>query len=175
ANCVGIANRQGASCVVQIEVLPRPPECRTEDCPWPHYPMILKTSSSHEEGVTRKWSIVTKKFIGEGGRVKKILCEETSGGEFEIEADLVILAIGFVHPEHNGLLDKLGVKYDKKGNVYAGPNFMTTKEGIFTAGDMHRGQSLVMWAICEGLAAAGKINEYLKKRAKRGETPFSLD
>jgi glutamate synthase (NADPH/NADH) small chain len=146
ADCVGVANRQGASCVVQIELLPEPPKSRPQNQPWPRYPSILKTSTSHEEGAERKWSVTTKKFIGENGAVKKLLCE-TAGREFEIEADMVILAMGFLRDDN--------VKTDK--------NYMTSKKGVFSAGDMRRGQSLVVWAINEGRAAAEAIDKYLKE------------
>jgi len=165
ADCVGIAHRQGAKCVVQIELLAKPPECRTPDYPWPEYPLLCKTSTSHEEGGVREWSVSTKKFIGEKGWVKKLLCsrvaQETAGREFEIEADLVILALGFLHPEHNGLVKDLGLELDTKGNVKTDENYMTKVLGVFSAGDMHRGQSLVVWAISEGRKAAHYIDKYL--------------
>ena len=176
ADCVGTAHRQGAKNVVQIEVLPKPPECRPSDQPWPKYPMIFKSSSSHEEGGERHWAILTKKFTGEDSFVKKILCakvdfqkdekfcpvmKEIPGSEFEIEVDLVILAIGFIHPEHPGLLEKLGLEFDSKGNVKTDNNYTTSIKGVFSAGDMHRGQSLVVWAISEGRRAAYCIDKYL--------------
>ena len=164
-DCVGTAHRQGANCVVQIELLPKPDECRTRDYPWPRYPMVLRTSTSHEEGGIREWSVSTKKFSGESGWVKKLLCsrvaQETAGREFEIEADLVILALGFLHTEHNGLVKDLGLELDVKGNVKTDENYMTKGLGIFSAGDMHRGQSLVVWAIAEGRRAAHCIDTYL--------------
>ncbi|MCX5715966.1 MAG: glutamate synthase subunit beta [Candidatus Omnitrophica bacterium] len=162
ADCVGVAHREGASCVVQIELLAQPSKCRTASQPWPKYPVILKTSTSHEEGGERKWSISTKKFIGEEGCVKKLLCE-TAGTEFEIEADIVILALGFLHPEKHGLLEKLGVELDQRGNVKADENFMTSVKSVFSAGDMRRGQSLIVWAISEGRMAADSIDKYLRK------------
>ena len=185
ADCVGTANRQGACCVVQIEVMPKPPECRAQDMPWPKYPMILKTSSSHEEGGERQWAVLTKRFIGEGGkvypersrRVKKVSCvradfsqkddkscplmKEIPGSEFEIEADLILLAVGFLHPEHQGLLKDLKVELDPRGNVKTNDNYMTSRKGVFSAGDMRRGQSLIVWAISEGRRAARAIDEYL--------------
>jgi glutamate synthase (NADPH/NADH) small chain len=162
ADCIGVAHRQGASCIVQIELLPQPPRKRPRNQPWPGYPFILKTSSSHEEGGERKWSVVTKRFIGQNGLVKKLLCE-TAGSEFEIETDLVILALGFVHPEKFGLIEDLGVELDERGNIKTDGNYMTSKKGVFSAGDMRRGQSLVVWAISEGRAAAGSIDRYLTK------------
>lgn len=177
ADCVGTANRQGASCVVQIEVMPKPAECRSEDFPWPKYPLLLKTSTSHEEGAERKWAILTNKFSGENGRVKKVICsqvdfsqkdpkgcpliKELPGSEFEIETELVILALGFVHPQHKGLLEELKVEFDVKGNVKTDTRYMTSKKGIFSCGDMHRGQSLIVWAISEGRSCARSIDEYL--------------
>lgn len=176
ADCVGTAHRQQASCVVQIELLPQPLACRSADYPWPKYPLILKTSTSHEEGAGRKWSILTKKFIGENGRIKKLYCvkvefEKDAGGcpvmrevkdsEFEIEADLVILALGFLHPQKKGLIQGLGVKLDSRGNVKTNENFMTQVLGVFSAGDMHRGQSLIVWAISEGRRAAYFMDKYL--------------
>ncbi len=179
ADCVGVAHRQGADCVVQIEVMPKPPLSRSEDFPWPHYPMILKTSTSHEEGGDRQWSILTKRFIGDNGRVRKLECvevefikskasprpqmKEISGSEFTIDADLVILAVGFLHPRHKGLLDKLKVDFDQRGNVRTKANYMTSKKGVFAAGDLRRGQSLIVWAISEGRRAAYFIDEYLSK------------
>jgi len=162
SDCIGTANRQGASSVVQIELLPKPPECRTDEYPWPSYPMLLKTSTSHEEGVVeRKWSVLTKKFIGKSGNVEKILCTQDEGSEFEIEADLVILAIGFIGPEKKGLIEELGLEWDSRGNIRTDSSFMTSRKGIFAAGDMRKGQSLVVWAISDGRRAAHYIDKYL--------------
>lgn len=179
ADCVGTAHRQGASCVVQIEVMPQPPACRTEECPWPRYPLLLKTSSSHEEGGQRQWAILTKRFIGDKDQVKKIACvkveflslamEEIHGTEFEIEADLVVLAIGFLHPERNDLLKELDLRLDMKGNVWTDENYMTSHKGVFSAGDMRRGQSLVVWAIYEGRQAARSIDKYLMGKTRLPE------
>ncbi|MBI5143920.1 MAG: glutamate synthase subunit beta [Candidatus Omnitrophica bacterium] len=177
ADCVGLAHRQGASCVVQIEVMPKPAECRTGDFPWPRYPLVLKTTSSHEEGGERHWSILTKKFVGKGGHVSGISCvridfskkdekgcpvmEEVRGSEFEIGADMIILAVGFLHPEHGTLLKQLGVRLDPNGNVATDGNYMTSIKGVFSAGDMRRGQSLIVWTISEGRTAAHYIDKYL--------------
>jgi len=177
ADCVGTANRQGAGCVIQIEVLDKPPECRTSDFCWPKYPLIFKTSTSHEEGGERQWAVLTKKFTGINGTVKKAHCikldfsqkddkgcdvmKEVPGSEFEIDADLVILAIGFVHPEHDALLNDLKIDFDPRGNVKTNENYMTLRDGIFAAGDMRRGQSLIVWAISEGRRVAHAIDEYL--------------
>lgn len=175
ADCVGTANRQGAACVVQIELLPQPPECRTRDFPWPVYPMLLKTSSSHQEGGQRHWDVSTKQFIGEKGRVKKLSCvkvdigkddrgcmliKDITGTGFEIEADLAILALGFMHPE-KGLISQLGVEIDPRGNVKTDGHYLTSVKDIFAAGDMRRGQSLIVWAISEGRRAAHSIDKYL--------------
>lgn len=177
ADCVGVAHRQGAGCVVQIELLPKPEECRSQDFSWPKYPLILKTSTSHEEGGERHWSILTKRFLGEKGQVKKLSCvkvefagkdknacpvmKEVPGTEFEIEADLVILALGFVHPEKKGLLEEVAVELGSRGNVKTDENFMTSQPGIFSCGDMRRGQSVVVWAISEGRRAAHGIDKFL--------------
>jgi len=176
ADCVGVAHRQGAKYVVQIELLPKPPEYRSPDYPWPKYPSILKTSTSHQEGGKRQWSIATKQFQGESGKVKKLSCvrvefekdaqgqsvmKEIKGSEFVIEADLVIIAMGFLHTEHNGLVKDLGLELDIKGNVKTDENYMTKVSGIFSAGDMRRGQSLVVWAILEGRKTAHYIDKYL--------------
>jgi len=161
ADCLGIALRQKADCITQIEVMPKPYECRTEDFPWPKYPLILKNSSSHEEGGVRHWQVQTKKFIGEKGAVKKLSCVKTPGSDFEIEADLVILAVGFMHPQHCGLLSELKVELDQRQNVKTDKNYMTSVKNVFSAGDMRRGQSLVVWAISEGRQAAHCIDKYL--------------
>jgi len=160
ADCVGTAHRQGADCVVQIEVLPKPPECRSPKHPWPIYPAILKTTSSHEEGGQRHWEVVTKRFIGENGIVKKISCMK-GHEEFEIAADMVILAIGFVHPEHSKPLTDLKIGLDERGNIKTDSKFMTSIDKVFSAGDMRRGQSLVVWAISEGRSSANCIDKYL--------------
>lgn len=187
SNCVGTAHRQGASSVIQIELLSKPSQNRSEDYPWPTYPLLLKTSTSHEEGGERLWSVLTKKFIGENGHLKKLSClkvefikqsyphghrqvknrpimKEMPGTEFEIDADLAILALGFIHPEPKGLLSGLAVKLDKRGNVKTDRNYQTSVKGIFSAGDMRRGQSLVAWAISEGRGAALAIDKYLMEK-----------
>ncbi|MBU1085985.1 MAG: glutamate synthase subunit beta [Candidatus Omnitrophica bacterium] len=177
SDCVGTAHRQGADCVVQIEVMPQPPECRTDDYPWPNYPLLLKTSSSHAEGGQRHWAVLTEKFIGEKDLVKKISCTRVEfsktqanscpvmrkipGSEFEIEADMVILAIGFIHPEHSGMLTDLGVEFDERGNVKTDTDYMSSVDKVFAAGDMRRGQSLVVWAIAEGRNCAYSVDKYL--------------
>lgn len=177
SDCIGTAHRQGATSVTQVEVLPKPPECRSEVHPWPIYPVVLKTSSSHSEGGERHWSILTKRFVGENGKVKGAQCvrvefEETDGkscpimkeipgSEFIIETDFVVLAIGFVHPEHKGMLESLGLNLDRRGNVETDAEYKTSLDKVFSAGDMNRGQSLVVWAISEGRQAAHNIDKML--------------
>jgi glutamate synthase (NADPH/NADH) small chain len=176
ADCVGVANRQGASCVVQIEILPQPPSCRTQDYPWPKYPLLLKNSTSHQEGAERQWQVLAKNFVGEDGRVSELLCakvelskgaqgclttRELPGSDFKIQADLVILALGFLRPETSELIDGLGVLLDERGNVRTDERFATSVNKVFACGDMRRGQSLVVWAIAEGRRAAGHIDKYL--------------
>ena len=168
SDCVGTANRQRAKSVTQIEVLPKPPLCRTKDMPWPTHPKTLKTSSSHEEGCDRKWSILTKEFLGEKGCVKKLRAveidnnmKEIPGTEFGLEADLVILAMGFTHPQHAGLVTDLGLTLGPRGTIYVDNNYMTSKPGIFAAGDASRGASLVIWALYEGRLAAREVDRYL--------------
>lgn len=179
SDCVGTSNRQHAGSIQQFEFLIQPPAGRTEAMPWPTYPMILKTTSSHEEGCERVWSINTKEFIGDengnlkalkvtdvlwetdkyGRPIKPAILEET---EREIPAQLVLLAMGFVHPQYNGMLEQLGVELDDRGNVKATEeHYSTSVEKVFVAGDMRRGQSLVVWAISEGREAARKVDEYL--------------
>ncbi|MGC8765183.1 MAG: glutamate synthase subunit beta [Brevinematia bacterium] len=178
ADCVGTAVRQGAKSIKQIEIMPKPPESRTEDFPWPRYPMILRTSTSHEEGGERDWCILTKRFEGEK-KIEKLICarvefekdsvtkrpvmKEIPGSEFELKADLVILALGFLHPEHEGILTDLGVEFDERGNVKTDENYMTKIPGVFAAGDLRRGQSLIVWAIAEGRKAAECVNKFLKR------------
>lgn len=184
SDCVGTANRQGAKSVTQIELLPEPPEERPEITPWPYWPMILRISSSHEEGVERKWSINTTSFKGnEKGEVTALICNEVKfengklenfpGTEFELQADLVLIAAGFVHPEHNGLIDqlvKMGLELDQRGNVKAEFDddenaHATSLSKVYTCGDMRRGQSLIVWAIAEGRKCASAVHNYLTEPA----------
>lgn len=174
SDCLGTSNRQGASVVYQYELLPMPPERRTAAMPWPDWPMILRTSTSHEEGVTRDWSINTKYFSGHGDVVKKLhgvrlnwkqdggrmLMEEVPGSEFELECDLVLLALGFLGPEPDGIVSELGLKLDQRGNI-ACDNYHSSVPGVFAAGDARRGQSLVVWAIWEGRECARAVDTYL--------------
>ena len=174
SDCLGTSNRQGAIVVHQYELLPMPPEMRTAEMPWPDWPMILRSSSSHEEGVKRDWSINTKRFIGENGQVKKLIgarlnwkrdngrmvMEEIPNSEFEIDCDLALLALGFLGPEPDGIISQLGLKLDPRSNVQC-ENYATSVPGVFAAGDARRGQSLVVWAIWEGREAARATDAYL--------------
>ena len=177
ADCLGTAHRQGAKEVLQFEIMPEPPEVRGVGNPWPEWPLVMRLSAAHEEGGLRDYSISTKAFSGGGGSVEKLhaarvqwgrdeesgrlAMKEEGGGEFEVEADLVLLALGFLHPEHGGLLADLAVKLDPRGNVAVDENMMTSEPGIFAAGDMVRGASLVVWAIAQGRDAACGTDEYL--------------
>ncbi len=174
SDCLGTSNRQGASVVHQFELLPMPPEKRTAEMPWPDWPMIMRTSSSHEEGVQRDWSINTSKFSGENGVVKKLhgvrlnwkhdngrmVMEQIPRSDFEIECDLVLLALGFLGPEPEGIVSELALKLDLRSNVQC-ENYMSSVPGVFAAGDTRRGQSLVVWAIWEGREAARAVDAYL--------------
>ncbi|MBN8576153.1 MAG: glutamate synthase subunit beta [Cytophagales bacterium] len=176
SDCVGTSNRHGAKSVTQIEIMPKPPKERTVSMPWPNWPMILRTSTSHEEGCERNWSIVTKAFVGDDlGNLKALKIVEVemktepgkpasfveiAGSEKEIPCELALLAMGFLHPQHTGLLEQLGVDKDERGNVKA-TKYQTTVESVFAAGDMRRGQSLVVWAISEGREAARAVDQYL--------------
>jgi glutamate synthase (NADPH) small chain len=179
SDCVGTSNRQAALTVTQFELLPKPPEDRTSYMPWPSFPMLLKTTSSHEEGVQRQWAISTKEFIGDdSGNLKALkiidlewrLAEdgrpaqfaEVAGTEREIPCELVLFAMGFLYPQQEGLLKELAIELDERGNVRASEKgYQTNIQKIFTAGDMRRGQSLVVWAISEGRECARKVDEFL--------------
>ena len=175
ADCLGTAHRQGAREVLQFELLPRPPERRPSENPWPTWPNIYRVSAAHEEGGVRDYSILTKRLSGENGVLKKLhavhvefvnedgrqAMREVPGTEFEEEVDLLLLAMGFLGPEKGGMLEQLGVELTARGNVAADENKMTGVPGVFTAGDMTRGQSLIVWAIAEGRAAARGIDLYL--------------
>jgi glutamate synthase (NADPH/NADH) small chain len=174
SDCLGTSNRQGAASVHQFELLPLPPESRTAEMPWPDWPMILRTSSSHEEGVFRDWSINTKRFLGSNGTVQKLhgvrlnwkregtrmVMEEIAGSDFELECDLVLLALGFLGPEPDGIIGELGLKLDPRSNI-ATDNYHSSVPGVFAAGDARRGQSLVVWAIWEGRECARACDAYL--------------
>ena len=171
ADCLGTSHRQGAASVTQFELLPKPPDARSPLTPWPLWPMQLRTESSHEEGGAREWSVATTRFLGDAaGKVAGLEAVRVGpppafgpavGSEFTIDADLVLLAMGFLGPVKNGLLELLGVALDARGNVGADQNYMTSVKGVFAAGDMRRGQSLVVWAIAEGRKAADGVNRYL--------------
>ncbi len=169
SDCIGTSVRQGALSVTQLEVMPKPPEKENKLLTWPNWPLKLRTSSSHMEGAERDFSVMTKAFTGENGEVKKLHCVkvdaammELPGSEFELKADLVLLAMGFVHPVHDGMVKALGVRLDGRGNVEANvANYKTSVPKVFSAGDMRRGQSLVVWAIREGRQAARAVDEYL--------------
>ncbi|MBI9012487.1 MAG: glutamate synthase subunit beta [Clostridiales bacterium] len=175
ADCLGISIRQGAKQVSQLELMPKPPHSRNAQMPWPYWPMILRTNTAHEEGGNREWSIATKYFSGENGVVNKIHCirldwvnenngmvmNEIPGSEFVIKADLVLFAMGFLHPDHLGMLESFDLEKDERGNVKAEMN-QTNHSNIFTAGDMHTGQSLVCKAIADGRKAAVAIDKYLR-------------
>jgi glutamate synthase (NADPH/NADH) small chain len=174
ADCLGTCHRQNPKSVRQFEILPMPPEHRSPGTPWPLWPMQLRTESSHEEGGLRDWSVATIGFSGdEHGNVKELRAIRVgppprftplAGTEFSVETDLVLLALGFAGPARAGLLEQLGVALDPRGNVTTGPDRMTSLPGVFAAGDMRRGQSLVVWAIAEGRQAARAIDEYLMGR-----------
>ena len=171
ADCLGTVHRQGAVSVHQFEIMPRPPEARSDSTPWPTYPLMFRVSSAHEEGGERVYSVNTEEFGGNDGRVTGLRghqvamnagrFEKIEGTDFELEADLVLLAMGFVGPEREGLLADLGVEITDRGNVARDPEFATTVPGVFVAGDMGRGQSLIVWAIAEGRAAAAGVDRYL--------------
>ncbi len=183
ADCLGTANRQGAKSVHQLEIMPKPPQARAEDNPWPEWPRIYRIASAHEEGVERLYSVSTKRFVGDdAGNVKslelvrmqmvnvdgratvdggRLQLEEVPDSHESIPADLVFLAMGFVGPEKPGMIEQLGLELDERGNVIADRNWMTNVDGVFVAGDMQRGQSLIVWAIAEGRSAARGVDEYL--------------
>ncbi|PLX35952.1 MAG: glutamate synthase [Hyphomicrobiales bacterium] len=169
SDCIGTSVRQGALSVTQLEIMPEPPVKEEKLMSWPNWPMKLRTSSSHEEGADRKFSVMTTRFIGENGRVEAVECAEVDakmqqvpGTEFRLEADLVLLAMGFVHPVKEGMLEELGVDLDNRGNVAAKTEaYLTSHEKVFACGDMRRGQSLVVWAIREGRQAANAVDTFL--------------
>jgi glutamate synthase (NADPH/NADH) small chain len=172
ADCLGTAHRQGALSVTQLEIMPPPPDSRDHGSnPWPTYPMIMRVSSAHEEGGERLYSVNTERFLGEDGHVRALLLHEVErvddrfqkveGTEQELPAELVLLAMGFTGAQREGLIDTLGVEVDQRGNVARDGEFMSTVPGVFVAGDMGRGQSLIVWAIAEGRAAAAAADNWL--------------
>ncbi len=180
SDCLGTAHRQGAEMVYQYELLPEAPAIRGDNNPWPQWPAIMRTTSSQEEGGALDYNILTKRFSGSDGRLQKLhavrlewgppdktgrpAMNEIPGSEFELETDLVLLALGFLHPEPGGLLEELGVALDGRGNVETDENKMTSVPGVFAAGDMSRGQSLVVWAMAEGREAARGMDQHLMGR-----------
>ena len=187
ADCLGTAHRQGAEVVYQLELLAEPPDQRATDNPWPQWPIILRSSAAHEEGGIRDYAVLTKSFTGSDGKLEKLhgvrvewkeganggrpSMEEIPGSEFEIETELTLLAMGFLHPEQDGMLAQIGVELDGRGNIAIDANRMSSVPGVFAAGDAVRGQSLVVWAIAEGRESARAIDLHLM-----GETslPHSL-
>ncbi|WP_343709231.1 glutamate synthase subunit beta [Mycobacterium sp.] len=171
ADCLGTAHRQGATTVHQFEIMPRPPDTRAESTPWPMFELKLRVYPAHEEGGERVFSVNTVQFVGRDGHVTALKTHRVSiqdgkfvkvdGSDFELEADLVLLAMGFVGPEKSGLLTDLGVEFTERDNVARGKEFNTSVPGVFVAGDMGRGQSLIVWAIAEGRAAAAGVDRYL--------------
>jgi glutamate synthase (NADPH/NADH) small chain len=168
ADCLGTSHRQKAKSITQFEIMPRPPEDRAASTPWPLWPLQLRQESSHEEGGIREWSVATTAFTGdEHGNVKKLHAirvgpapkfERVPGTEFTMDAELVLLAMGFTGPVRNGMVEQLGCKLDLRGNIATDDNYQTSVPGVFAAGDMRRGQSLVVWAISEGRKAARAID-----------------
>ena len=172
SDCVGTSNRQGAASVTQLEIMPKPPEKEDKATTWPHWPLKLRTSSSHEEGAERDWAVLTKRVVGENGDVTGLECvriewdgrsfEEVPGSEFTLKADLILLAMGFTGPKRRGLLDRAGVELCERGNVKADTDrYATSENGVYACGDMRRGQSLVVWAIREGRQCARAVDEAL--------------
>jgi glutamate synthase (NADPH) small chain len=172
ADCLGTCHRQKAKSVLQFEIMPMPPQERHPSTPWPLWPLQLRTESAHEEGGKRDWAAGTTKFTGDAnGNVAQLHAvrvgsapkfEAMPGTEFVIDADLVLLALGFTGPVKTGMVEQLGLELDARGNVATKGNYQSSAPGIFAAGDMRRGQSLVVWAIAEGRSAAQAINEYLR-------------
>jgi glutamate synthase (NADPH/NADH) small chain len=181
ADCLGTSHRQKALSVTQFEIMPMPPEVRSPQTPWPMWPMQLRVEGAHEEGGTRRWSLATERFSGNSqGQVTQLHgvevgpppgFERLAGSEFTLHADLVLIAMGFLGPVRSGLIDELGVKLDARGNVATNADYMSSVPGVFAAGDMRRGQSLVVWAIAEGRNAASGIDRYLRAQA---EEPAAL-
>ncbi|HEY7051460.1 MAG TPA: glutamate synthase subunit beta [Mycobacterium sp.] len=171
ADCLGTVHRQGAASVHQFEIMPRPPETRAESTPWPMYELMFRVSAAHEEGGERVFAVNTEEFVGRDGKVSGLRAHEVTmtdgkfvkvdGTDFELEAELVLLAMGFVGPQREGLLTELAVEFTDRGNVARDDKFATTVPGVYVAGDMGRGQSLIVWAIAEGRAAAAAVDDYL--------------
>jgi len=182
ADCLGTCHRQKPVSVHQFEIMPKPPDERSPLTPWPMWPMQLRIEGAHEEGGIRDWSIATTKFTGEVGGVKRLHAvrvgpapkfEPIPGSDFTIDADLVLIAMGFLGPVRNGMIEQLGVALDQRGNVATDRNYMSSVPGVFAAGDMRRGQSLVVWAIAEGRKAAAAVDTYLRSSAVRSAPQIS--
>jgi glutamate synthase (NADPH/NADH) small chain len=169
SDCIGTAIRQGALSVTNLEIMQRPPDKEDKLLTWPNWPLKLRTSSSHEEGAERDFAVLTQEFVGQHGRVKTLKCvrcddkfKPITGTEFDLKGDLVLLAMGFVHPVHEGMIERLGVALDARGNVKADTeSYQTSLDKVFACGDMRRGQSLVVWAIREGRQTAHAIDKFL--------------
>jgi len=169
SDCIGTSIRQGATSVTNFEIMPEPPEHENKLLTWPDWPLKLRVSTSLQEGATREFAVLTQEFVGESGRVSKLKCvhvdakfQPVPGSEFEVETDLVLLAMGFVHPVHEGMLQALDVALDQRGNVSADTEgYLTSVPKVFAAGDMRRGQSLVVWAIREGRQCAHAVDKFL--------------
>ncbi|QGU96724.1 glutamate synthase small subunit [Clostridium bovifaecis] len=179
SDCIGTSRRQGAKEVYQYEIMPKPPVERDETMPWPEFPKILKVTTSHEEGCSREWCVLTKRFSGKNGEITslqgvkvewkkdengRLQMKEIPGSEFEQKVDIVLIAMGFTNSKFEGMLEELGVKLDNMGNVYTDKNYMTSVEGVFSGGDMRTGQSLVVKAINEGIQVSESVDEYLMKK-----------
>jgi glutamate synthase (NADPH) small chain len=187
ADCLGTSHRQGAASVTQLEILPRPPEARPGHQPWPTYPMLYRVSSAHEEGGMRTYAVSTLEFLGDagesggkGGRVRALLLADADGfnpvpgTERELPCDMILLAMGFTGAERPGLLTDLGVAFDQRGNVARDGSYATSVPGVFAAGDMGRGQSLIVWAIAEGRSAAAAVDRYLAADGEGADLPAPI-
>ena len=172
ADCLGTAHRQGASVIHQLEIMPRPPEERADSTPWPTWPLMYRVSSAHEEGGDRVFSVNTERFVDDGdGNVRALMAHEVEmvdgrftkveGTDFELEADFVFLAMGFTGPESNWIVEQFGVELDARSNVARDTSWSTNVPGVFVAGDMGRGQSLIVWAIAEGRSCAAAVDRHL--------------
>jgi glutamate synthase (NADPH) small chain len=176
SDCIGTSNRQGAASVSNLEIMPRPPEKPAPHTPWPLWPLMYRTSTSHEEGVARDFAVATTEFLGSDGKLERMRCvrlannggklEPIPGSHFELKADLVLLAMGFMYPEPTGLVAELGLALNDRGNITVNERFMTSVPGVFAAGDAQRGQSLVVWAIADGRKAAREVDRFLMGRTE---------
>jgi len=181
ADCLGTSHRQGAASVTQLEILPRPPQARPGHQPWPTYPMIYRVSSAHEEGGERTYAVSTLEVLADDdGRVRALLLADANGfdpvpgTERELRCDMILLAMGFTGAERPGLLTDLGVEFDQRGNVARDASYATSVPGVFAAGDMGRGQSLIVWAIAEGRSAAAAVDRYLSADSEGADLPAPI-